>query len=293
MEPQQPFSLRARLISRLRFVGVILVVAVTGIVLLINVHAISPNGTVVKGSVPAQPAAVAGPTPSGIAMPTGDTTGWRMAFSDDFNGSQLNPNKWNAYEGPAGGDPDTLWDPSHVVVKGGMLQLQNYRDPNDNNKWVSGGVSSDVGLHQTFGKYLVRFRMDAGNGITGILLLWPENNQWPPEIDFAENGGGDRSSMTSNLYYGSNNQAIQHSVQADFTQWHTIGVEWTPGSLKYTLDGQVWATVQSPYVPTVPMSLDLQTQAGSCSSSTNPCPDNTTPKQVTMDVDWVVAYAPA
>lgn len=292
MDPQTPFPARARLFSRLRFILVVLVVATAGVVLLVNVHAISPNGTVVNGSSPSQPAAIAAPTPSGQAMPVGNIPGWREVFSDDFTGNQLDTNKWNTYEGPAGGDPNTLWDQSHVYVHGGMLQLQNYRDKNDGNKWVSAGISSDVGLHQTYGKYLVRFRMDKGDGITGILLLWPANNQWPPEVDFAENGGGDRSSMTATLFYGANNQQIQNTVQADFTQWHTMGVEWTPGSLKYTLDGQVWASVQSPYVPTVPMSLDIQTQAGDCSSQTNPCPDSSTPSQVNMDVDWVVAYAP-
>lgn len=291
MEPPKSFPARIRLFSRLRFVVVVAVVAAAGVVLLVNVHA-SPNTATGTGKGPAQPAAVAAPTPSGQAMPVGNIAGWREVFSDDFTGNQLDSNKWNTYEGPAGGDPDTLWDQSHIKVSGGMLQLQNYRDKNDNDKWVSAGISSDVGLHQTYGKYLVRFRMDKGDGITGILLLWPADNQWPPEIDFAENGGGDRSSMNANLFYGSTDQQIQHTVQADFSQWHTVGVEWVPGSLKYTLDGQVWATVQSPYVPTVPMSLDIQTQAGDCSSQTNPCPDSSTPDQVNMDIDWVAAYAP-
>jgi beta-glucanase (GH16 family) len=294
MEPIKPFPARNRLLIRIRFILIIAVTATVGVVLLINVHAIAPGATGVKsGGVSSQPPVVNAPTPSGQAIPTGNIPDWREVFSDDFTGTKLDPSKWTAYEGPAGGAPDTLWDQSHISVQDGMLQLQSYRDKNDDNKWVSAGISSDVGLRQTYGKYLVRFRFDKGDGITDILLLWPASNEWPPEIDFAENSGGDRSSMNATLFYnGAADQEIQHTVQADFSQWHTMGVEWEPGMLNYTLDGKVWATVQSPDVPTVPMSLDIQTQAGVCGNPANPCPDSSTPKQVNMDIDWVVAYAP-
>ncbi len=70
-----------------------------------------------------------------------------------------------------------------------------------------------------------------------------------------------------------------------------MGVEWTPGKLVYTIDDQVWGTVQSIYVPNISMGLALQTQAGTTSSNWNPIPNNSTPSMVEMQVDWVVIYA--
>ncbi|HMC09273.1 MAG TPA: glycoside hydrolase family 16 protein [Actinomycetota bacterium] len=259
----------------------------------LGVPAGQPQGTPGETSSPGQPTGSGGAgTPSGEAMPTGDLPGWKMVFSDDFTGSSLNRRAWGAYNGQPGGDPGGWWDPSHVVVGNGMLELQNYQDPAFGNRWVSGGVSSAPALKQTYGKYLVRFRVDRGNGISGIALLWPSSGGWPPEIDFAEDGGGNRSHTTATLHYGSGNSQVQRSVPADFSQWHTIGVEWTAGLLTYTLDGTVWAAVASANVPAVPMEMDMQTQSGTCGDQWAPCPDASTPTRVNMQVDWVVAYKP-
>jgi len=72
----------------------------------------------------------------------------------------------------------------------------------------------------------------------------------------------------------------------------TSGVQWTAGHLVYTLDGKNWAQVTNTNVPSTPMNLDIQTQAWACGTSTwEQCPNASTPAQVNLDVDWVVAYA--
>jgi beta-glucanase (GH16 family) len=179
------------------------------------------------------------------------------------------------------------------VVRKGRLNLQTYRDRTFGSRWVSGGVSSSKALKQTYGKYEVRFRMDPGKGVAAILLLWPSGDNWPPEIDFAEDGGEThaRDGMSATLHYGQANNQIQRSVRCNFARWHTVGVEWTPHKLVYTLDGKRWAAVASPHVPDELMELDLQTQAGTCGDRYAPCPDSTTPARVDMQVDWVVAWA--
>jgi beta-glucanase (GH16 family) len=226
------------------------------------------------------------------AAASADKSPWRIAFYDNFSNG-LDESKWGLYSGQPGGDPGGWWDPSHVVAGGGILHLKTYRDPNFGMRWVSGGVSSSYALKQTYGKYEVRFRVTAGYGVAVILLLWPSGDNWPPEIDFAENGGltNDRRSMTASLHYGADNQQIQRTVRADFTKWHTMGVEWTPGKLVYTLDGRAWAGVVNPSVPSELMELDLQAQAGTCGDVWAPCPNETTPSLVDLQIDWVAAYA--
>jgi beta-glucanase (GH16 family) len=218
--------------------------------------------------------------------------GWRRVLADSFRGHHLNGRIWTPYTGQPGGDPGGWWDPSHVVVRNGVLHLETFRDPRFGDRWVSGGVSSARGLEQRYGKYLVRFRMAAGKGVAGILLLWPQAPHWPPEIDFAETGGEhtNRPDISATLHYQPVDQTIARTIRGNFTRWHVVGVEWTPSRLVYTLDGRRWATVRSSHVPAEPMELDMQAQAGTCGVAFAPCPDASTPSHIHLDVDWVVAY---
>jgi beta-glucanase (GH16 family) len=234
--------------------------------------------------------------PSGVPMPTSNPKGWREVFSDDFSGNALDW-QWTSYWGQPGGDPGGFFDPTHVTVSGGELVIGAYKDPADltwdagPQTYVTGGVSSSPSFAQTYGKYLVRFRMDAGQGVAHAILLWPQTNTWPPEIDFSEDNGANRQTDYVTLHYGANNTQVQKHIAVNLTQWHTLGVVWTKGKLVYTLDGKNWATVTNANVPSIPMVLDIQTQGWACGTSTwEQCPNASTPPHVNLDVDWVVAY---
>ena len=216
---------------------------------------------------------------------------WQRVFYDDFKHG-LQASRWGRYSGQPGGDPGGWWDPSHAVVRRGLLNLETYRDPRFGNRWVSAGVSSARAVRQTYGKYEVRMRADRGKGVAVIALLWPSGNQWPPEIDFAENGGENRSRdhMTATLHYGTADHQLQRTVKRHFTKWHVLGVRWTPDKLLYTLDGRVWAKVRNRNVPAQPMEMDLQSQAGTCGEPSAPCPDATTQNRVNVQIDWVAIW---
>jgi hypothetical protein len=97
--------------------------------------------------------------------------------------------------------------------------------------------------------------------------------------------------MAATLHHGEENDQIQRTVRADFSRWHTMAVEWTPRRLVYTLDGRAWGRVRSAHVPSEPMELAIQAQAGTCGDRYAPCPDRGTPRMVRLQVDWVRAYA--
>ena len=236
-------------------------------------------------------------SPSGQALPDGDIPGWHQVFADDFSGTTLNTSNWGAYSGQPGGDTAGWWSPSHVVVGNCLLTLKGYADAAAKpGVFVTGGVGMRSTHAQTYGKYLVRMRVDKGDGISAIALLWPTADVWPPEVDFYEDGGGDRTSTSATLHCGPNgidNCQVQKSLSGyDFSQWHTFGVEWTAGKLVYTIDGAPWATVTHSGVPSIPMVLDLQSQSLEC-SQWNTCLDSSTPPEVDMQIDWVVAYSPS
>jgi outer membrane protein OmpA-like peptidoglycan-associated protein len=222
--------------------------------------------------------------PGPHAMP-----GYRESYVTDFNGSTV-PAGWDVYTGEPGGDPGAQWGASHVVVSGGMLQLSTWQDPAYGGEWVAGGLCQCGISANTYGAYFVRSRM-TGPGPTQVELLWPTSG-WPPEIDFDETFGGDTFSMVT-LHWSSTNQQIHNSVNANMEQWHTWGVIWTPTSVTYTLDGQVWSQVDvAADVPHQPMTLDIQQQTwcdvAPNSNSPSTCP--TTPQST--QVDWVAEYTP-
>lgn len=229
-------------------------------------------------STASEPAGAA--NPSGEPAPTGDLPGWRLLFSDEFNGNRLG--EWEAYSGRPGGAPNAQWDPSHCVVKNGVLEMQTYKNRKYPGKWTSCGVWNTA-VSQTYGKYLVRFRCEEGEGIACIGLLWPTRAGWPPEIDFFEDAGEPgRKRMKATLHYDPDDKMIGKHVSGDFTKWNTMGVEWSPRRLRYTINGRVWGEVVHSKVPNVPHNLVLQTQMWD--------PTPRTPARQVMYVDWVAVY---
>ncbi|WP_432906158.1 glycoside hydrolase family 16 protein [Micromonospora matsumotoense] len=245
----------------------------------------APGPTGPTRSPPPPPATV---TPSGARLPQGDLPGWRQIFTDDFSGPVLD-DRWFAYQGQPDGDPGGYFDPAHVSVTGGALVIGGWPEPGRGGRYVTGGVSNRQVVSRTYGRFDIRFRMDRGTGIAYALLLWPASNDYPPEIDIAEDNGRDRSRMYGVLH-PVQGRPVEQNVPGDFTRWHTAGLEWTPDRLVFTLDGQPWATLSGDQVPDEPMALALQSQAWYCGHTWEACPDQTTPPRVDLQVDWVAIY---
>jgi hypothetical protein len=251
------------------------------------------------GSDPPQPVQLASATvvhypigtadrsePSRMAPPEANAlAGYKRSYVNDFKGKRV-PAGWNVYTGVPGSDPGAQWGRRHVVVRGGLLQLNTWRDPAYHDEWVSGGLCQ-CGHRQTYGAYFVRSRV-TGSGPTGVELLWPAGPGWPPEIDFNETGGGTTVS-TATLHFGPTDQTVQQSITINMTQWHTWGVIWSPGSITYTVDGHVWGMIADPSeIPNEPMTLDLQQQASCTPGQDYACPSS----PQSMQIDWVAEYAP-
>jgi Glycosyl hydrolases family 16 len=223
--------------------------------------------------------------PSGFAPPGPRAlAGYTRTYVDDFGGSAV-PSGWNVFYGKPTGDRGGQFGLAHVVVSASMLQLNTWRDPAYQNRWVSGGLCQ-CGLVHTYGAYFIRSR-DTGAGPNEVQLLWPANSLWPPEIDFNESGGS--NFVTSwTVHYSLANHISQERIRIDMRQWHTWGIIWTPNSLTFTVDGNVWGTITDPsQIPATPMRLDLE-QRAECAIHQQ-CPA----APVSMQVDWVAEYSPA
>jgi hypothetical protein len=221
--------------------------------------------------------------PSGMAPPgLNALKGYVRIYVNDFLGTKV-PSGWDVFTGQPGGDPGGQFASSHVVVSGGMLELNAWKDPKYGDNWVTGGLS-DYAESQTYGAYFVRSRV-TGAGPNEVELLWPLSNVWPPEIDFNESGGS-LSSTGATVHFTSANSIAQRTEITNQSEWHTWGVVWTPKKILFILDGEVWGSINVAYaIPDVPMTLDLE-QRAECELGRQ-CPT----QPVSMLVDWVAEYS--
>lgn len=208
-----------------------------------------------------------------------------LIFSDDFDGSTLDPNKWTK---PSGTWiwPWTDADSNNISVSNGMVRMKiststigkPYR-----------GCMLDTFAGQpdkqtytlTYGKCEVRARLPpSNNGITAYILLWPEDNIWPPEIDFVECDGRTANTLFFTQHYCSytGNQNDYCRIRGykriapyyplsniDITQWHIYSVELTSSSVKWYVDGQLKVT-QANYNPGQKWLFGAGIWAGCCGS---------------------------
>lgn len=175
-----------------------------------------------------------------------------------------------------------------MTTSGGNLVLSGYQD---GGKYASGGVMLK-GASIRYGRVDVRYKATAGP-YTYAFLLWPTNNQWPPEIDFAEDAGGNRQTSSLTMHYNSGgHQQEQQIFAGDFTQWRTVSLEWTPGKLTVSVDGVTKATMNSANVPSTGMDLVMQQQAWPCNYVPwyTVCPNASTPTD-NIYIDYVHLYS--
>ena len=265
----------------------------------------SPSGTATT-TASAPPSATAtggqdGTDPSG-QNPATSLAGYTLAYTQEFTGRSL-PSGWGAYEGVPGGETsaEAEWEPSMCTVSGGEAHF------------MADGIDS-CGMHftgepQEYGAWFARLQAtpeQAGQLFTDIFLLWPDNNQWPPEIDVYEDGGNRSSTVatlwntvgsacgsspsSSCLYQYTQTNGGDGGVANTDAQWHTYGVEWTPAGVSWLIDGKVILTapasaVKSPAKqPALTMDMALQSEnlPGSPGAPTT---------EDTMNVDWVEQFS--
>jgi hypothetical protein len=229
--------------------------------------------------VPPRPGAVVPPKPRVVVPPRRTTV---PVFEDHFNGSSLNTSHWSPYYGP-GHAGNGLRRPSafsldgngHLVVTARMVDGQ----------LVSGGMANRRDL--TYGRFEFRVRTEADpTGTTsGVVLTWPESDNWPidGENDIYETGNAvSRSPFYSYVHYGSTNQQYHYRHEADAAQWHTFVMDWRPTAVKVYRDGAlVWTLTDAAAIPRVPHHLCIQLDATASAILSQP---------VRMYVDYVRVY---
>ncbi len=190
-----------------------------------------------------------------------------VVFFDDFSGPELDRTKWNVIvtgrtvnnEQQAYVDsPETIrivpGEAAEGAANGALAITARWRPgfetPEGNHfDFTSGRLDTRDKVQFTYGTASARLKLTAGAG------LWPAfwalgAGRWPAtgEIDIMENVG-DPSWTNVALHgpgYSGDTPLVRRSAflpSDDVTKWHEYAVHWTPDTLTFSVDGQVFYTV--------------------------------------------------
>lgn len=265
------------------------------------------------GYDPASAAADAGTTrdatatlDAGGGAPIGDLPGWRQIFVEDFTRpAALGTFTTDSYYGPRfqrtypypwkDTSKHGTYDPGKTLsVANGMLDADMHTDGTE---ICVAAVEPTLPLAtrgQTYGRYAIRFRVDAVAGYKTAWLLWPDSGlRSEGEIDFPE--GNLDGVIKAFMHYASNDgTANSLGVQdafastATYPVWHTSVIEWSPGRVNFVLDGKVLGTSTTSQVPSRPMHWVIQSETALSGALPS------TSAHAHVSVDWLAvwAYAP-
>ena len=186
--------------------------------------------------------------------------GFSLIYSTDFSKSDA-LSAFLLYGGFASATKNCAFDPdfnvldwrhNHVLIMNLKHKTRTIWNGNTYPYSSSGWTLKPSLIH---GAWEIRVSMACARGVTTYIALYPEDGSWPPEIDFAEGWGNDLNSMSVTQHYDSDNKFIQNTIPvANIADYHTYRLEWTPGVLKYYVDGSLKAT-QSQKIPSIKMRL--------------------------------------
>ena len=190
---------------------------------------------------------------------------WNIVWSDEFNGTTINPKVWTYDTGGGGwGNSELEYYTSRSVnsyESGGYLHLVAQKESYDGANYTSARLKTQGLFSWQYGRFEWRAQLPAGAGFWPALWLLGTNItsiSWPGcgEIDVVENNGANLSVEQGSLHSGSDETGYYNFLNGDsVTNFHTYTFDWATNAVLYYVDGHLY-----------------QTQTGWGSSTTNAYP---------------------
>jgi beta-glucanase (GH16 family) len=224
--------------------------------------------------------------------------GWSLAFNDEFNGSQLNTNKWdttymwggNSARTLPGNDEMEVYLDNQFVETNGVLRIRGDKLDSvwygSTYHYASGLIDTYQKFSQPYGYFEMRAQLPHGNSLWPAFWMMYNYPYWPPEVDILEvldseeeepHQGGIQNGSGS--YFGQFTTAFNTTLA-----YHVYSLEWNPQYLTYYLDGQQIAQTHVPTNQPAPMQILANLAIGGL--GTIP-PDATTVFPAYMNIDYI------
>ncbi|BEP42669.1 family 16 glycosylhydrolase [Variovorax sp. V15] len=258
-----------------------------------------------------------------VALVPESARDYRLAWHDEFEGSALDPAKWAAVTGVRANAVQT---PEAATVADSVLKISTYTDPSAGTHHT--GFLRTARLYEfRFGYIEARVRFASKPGQWSAFWLMSNANKaaTPPdpapgvEVDIIEHRavrGTGKASETgvdvSKQFSGAvhwNGYEIGKTISRNtgqqqlpagqsFSEWHTVGLLWTPEGYEFYLDGAAtpYATIKegvslsNQYIKLTCEIKDNDWAGNIPSSGYGPLGAGT---NATMEVDWVRVWQAA
>lgn len=266
-----------------------------------------------------QPAAAAQDA-CGEVRAKADGSTWHCSFVDNFDGRELNLDKWitqdTSVTGFRTGVTCFTTARKNIQVSQGALRLTARNEKGTflcqtpsgvfTTTYTGGMVGTRTKFSQTYGRFEVRAKLPTARrgGVHGGFWMFPLNLRygiWPAsgEIDIAEWWSNRPSSVMPSLHYDGRDPQKDSGWDCGVSTpsaYHTYALEWLPSGLKFFIDGKLcFSRTPEPAAPLVapqpfdhPFSMILNMGVGPAFGNNAVSPS--TPLPATYVVDYVKAW---
>jgi len=238
--------------------------------------------------------------------------GWRLVWSDDFEGTRLDPAKWEPeVNGWGGGNEELQYytdRPENIEVSGGRLRIiarrEAFTGPEGSRAFTSARLRTKGRAAWTYGRFEVRARIPCGQGIWPAVWLLPEHSRYggwaaSGEIDLLETVGHRPNEVFGTLHYGGAWPKNVHSGKTYVLPsgriddgFRVYALEWTAGEFRWFVDGVCYQTqtewrteaADHPAPFDQPFHLIVNVAVGGRLPGD---PDGTTPFPAVLEIDWI------
>ncbi|MCX5808095.1 MAG: glycoside hydrolase family 16 protein [Proteobacteria bacterium] len=243
---------------------------------------------------------------------------WKLVWSDEFNGNNLDMSKWTFNVGGNGWGNNELQyytDGSNIKVLGGKLIIEARKMPFGGNEYTSARISTQGKASWTYGRIEARIKLPYGQGIWPAFWMLGENidSAGHPncgEIDIMEMVGSadgvENATIWGSLHRPNLSATESNEIKSETAfyknvhgnwfndDFHVFGIQWSSGQIQFYVDNHLYKKVRIPVsgkdgysVFRKPFFIILNLAVG---GDWPGAPDATTdwPKQ--MEVDWVRVY---
>ena len=174
---------------------------------------------------------------------------WNLVWSDEFNGTAIDPANWAFETGGNGWGNNELENytnrPVNATVSNGNLLIIAKKENFGGNSYTSARMKTQ-GLHSwTYGKIEASLKFPSGKGYWPAFWMLGDTIStagWPQcgEIDIMEHINTDTTVEGTMHWY--NNGAASYGLKTAWktNQFHTYAVEWDAGSIKWMMDGVLY-----------------------------------------------------
>lgn len=206
--------------------------------------------------------AVRGQSPSN---PQDAPAGWKLTWSDEFNGHSIDRSKWgfetgNGESGWGNNELEYYTDrPANAFVENGMLHIRVLKESYHGFNYTSARMLTRGHFSQKYGRFDFRAKLPVGMGLWPALWMLPEDDAyggWPlsGEIDITEARGEQPDQVLGTIHFGQAWPKNQHSgatyvlpeepsgAGGTVSDFHLYTLEWEPGVIRWYVDGVLYST---------------------------------------------------